>query len=219
MHFFEAAYRGAPPWEIGRPQGVFVRLEESGRITGRVLDLGCGTGELALYLAERGHTVVGVDFAPTAIERARRKAAARGASASFRVASALDLPDLGGPFDTVTDCGLFHVFLDPHRPEYAASVARQLRPGGRFFLIAFSEHEPTDWGGPRRVTQAEIRTTFREGWDVESIAADRFETRDPAVTGHAWLATLARRADPGAVPRRAATPVARIRSTRGGPRA
>ena len=190
MHLFESAYQGTPPWEIGRPQPAFVRLEEQGEIRGRVLDVGCGTGENALYFAEQGHPTWGVDFAPTAIERARAKSADRSLNVTFRTASALELESLGTKFDTVTDCGLFHTFLDKHRPAYARSVASVLAPGGRFFLLCFSENEPTDWGGPRRVTQSEIRATFREGWTVRWIREARFETRFEAVRGRAWLAGL-----------------------------
>ena len=192
MHFFEEVYQGSPPWDIGRPQPAFVRLEDAGEILGRVLDVGCGTGEGALFFAARGHETLGVDFAPTAVARARAKALERGSAATFRVASALELGELSQQFDTITDCGLFHTFLDEHRLEYVASLEKALVPGGRLFLLCFSEHEPTDWGGPRRVTRSEIRATFRHGWKVRWIRADRFETRFPAVEGHAWLAALQR---------------------------
>jgi SAM-dependent methyltransferase len=192
VHFFEDVYRGSPPWDIGRPQPVFVRLEEAGEIVGRVLDVGCGTGENALYFASRGHESWGIDFAPNAIEKARSKATERSSLATFRVASALELETLHQHFDTITDCGLFHTFLDPHRPQYAASLSAALVPGGRFFLLCFSEHEPTDWGGPRRVSEEEIRTTFQDGWEIRWIREARFETRFEGVEGRAWLAALRR---------------------------
>ncbi|MGZ4914859.1 MAG: class I SAM-dependent methyltransferase [Halobacteriota archaeon] len=64
MDFFSSVYEGTPPWDIGHPQREFVQLEEADEIKGSVLDVGCGTGENALYLAERGHEVWGVDFSP-----------------------------------------------------------------------------------------------------------------------------------------------------------
>jgi len=195
MEFFNRAYEGRPLWETDRPQPEFVRLEQEGAITGRVLDVGCGTGETAIFLAHRGHVVWGIDFAENAIRKAERKAVERGVPVTFRVASALDLAHLGATFDTAVDCGLFHVFLDVHRPVYAANLAKVVVPGGRLFLLSFSEQEPTDWGGPRRVTQAEIRETFRSGWEVRSIRAARYEVTTPGVEGRAWLAEVVRTDD------------------------
>ncbi len=130
MAFFDAVYqRGVPPWDIGHPQREFVHLEETGEVEGRVLDVGCGTGENALYFERRGHPTWGVDFSPTAIARARAKAAERGLAVTFQVASALELSALHETFDTVTDCGLFHTFSDEERIRYSASVASVLRPG------------------------------------------------------------------------------------------
>lgn len=192
VHFFDRAYQGTPPWEIGRPQNEFVQLEDQGEIRGRVLDVGCGTGENALFYAARGHDTWGVDFAPIAIRRAREKAEDRQARVHFEVASALELSGVSETFDTVTDCGMFHTFLDPDRPVYAASVASVLRPGGRFFVLCFSEREPTDWGGPRRVTEAELRATFVKGWKVRWVRPAQFETTIPEVAGRAWLAAFER---------------------------
>src|SRR5882672_60513 len=88
---FDAMYEGTPPWDIGRPQSAFVRLAEAGDLRGRVLDIGCGTGEHALMAAGLGLTATGVDAAPTAIGIARRKAEERKLEARFIVADALDL--------------------------------------------------------------------------------------------------------------------------------
>jgi SAM-dependent methyltransferase len=192
MHFFDKVYLGSPPWEIGRAQPEFVRLASEGEIVGRVLDVGCGTGENALHFAAAGHPTWGVDFAPNAVRRAQAKSEERLLPVEFRVASALELEQLGERFDTVTDCGLFHTLLDPDRPVYSKSVRAALRPGGRFFVLCFSEDEPTDWGGPRRVSQEELRTTFADGWDVRFIRRARFETTLQGVEGKAWLTAVRR---------------------------
>ena len=195
---FDWAYRsGTPAWDIGRVQPVVERLAEAGAFAGSVLDVGCGTGENALYLAARGLEVTGVDTAPTAIARAQEKAAARGLSATFLVADALALPDLGQTFDAALDCGLFHVLSDVQRVEFERGLRAVLRPGARYFLLCFSDRQPGALGPPR-VRQAEIRATFGDGWRVDAIEAARFATRDPvrgSQAPHAWLASLTRLAD------------------------
>ena len=189
--WFDLAYEGIPPWDIGRPQPEFVLLATTGEIRGSVLDVGCGTGENALYLAGLGHEVWGIDTAPAAIERARAKARSRGVRATFLVADALGLGRLGRTFDTVTDSGLFHVFSDEERTLFASSLAAVLRPGGNYYMLCFSEHEPDSWG-PRRVTQAEIRATFQEGWRINYIREARFETNTHTGVARAWLSSITR---------------------------
>jgi cyclopropane fatty-acyl-phospholipid synthase-like methyltransferase len=190
-HDFDASYKGGtPPWDIGRPQPAFLKLAESGGLRGRVLDVGCGTGEHALMAAGFGLEAVGVDSAASAIAMAEQKAQARGLAAKFLVWDALSLKSLGEEFDTVLDCGLFHVFSDEERPPFVENLAAVVRPGGRYFMLCFSEHEPGDWG-PRRITQAEIRASFADGWRVDSIEAARLETNLGAgVQG--WLASITR---------------------------
>jgi SAM-dependent methyltransferase len=186
---FESAYVGTPPWDIGRPQPAIVRLAETGQITGSVLDVGCGTGENVLYLAEHGYAAAGVDGAPTAIKKARAKAKRRGLKASFEVGDALNLPTPERQFDTVIDSGLFHVFSDDERPRFRESLGRVVRSGGTYFLMCFSDHQPGDWG-PRRVTQVEIRAVFGDGWRVNSIEPSAFETN--LGDAQAWLAAISR---------------------------
>ena len=189
-HDFEAFYAGTPPWDIGRPQTAFQKLAESGTLRGRVLDVGCGTGEHALMAAGLGLEAVGVDTAYTAIANAQRKARERGRTARFLVANALELGALGEQFDIVLDCGLFHVLGDDDRAAFVKSLAAAVRPGGRYFMLCFSERQPGDQG-PRRVTQAEIRGSFERGWKVDSIEAAPLEiVEGPAIQG--WLASITR---------------------------
>jgi SAM-dependent methyltransferase len=126
---FESMYAGKAPWDIGRPQKPF--LDVADRVTGAVLDAGCGTGENALFFAGRGHEVVGIDFLEAPIERAKRKAAEWGSSATFMVKDALTLSTLDRYFDSVIDSGFFHVFCDEDRARYVEGLASVLKPGGR----------------------------------------------------------------------------------------
>ena len=190
MSFFDTAYGGSPPWDIGRPQRVVVELAESGEIVGSVLDVGCGTGEHALYLAERGHEVLGIDSAERAVELARAKAVERDSDAGFRVWDALRAHELGRVFDTVIDIGMFHTLADEERPVYADALRRALVPDGRCFLLCWSERNP--WGrGPRRVTQMELLGTFERGWTVR-IEPSLLETKLEGGSVRAWLARLTR---------------------------
>ena len=182
-----------PPWDIGRPQRAFARLADEGRLTGRVLDAGCGSGENALLAASRGADVTGIDVAPTAIARARAKASERGLTARFDVADALDLGLLSLTVDTVIDSGVFHVFSDDDRARYVASLAAVLRPGGACYLMCFSDRQPGTWG-PRRVSADELRAAFSDGWTVESVTADTFEINplNGMTQVQAWLAVIRR---------------------------
>ena len=109
-----------------------------------------------------------IDFVPEAIRRARRKAAERGLSADFLVKDATALGDWGERFAGVIDCGLFHVFSDDDRRRYVEGLAQVLQPGGRLFLMCFSDEEPGN-DGPRRVSRRELSDAFADGWEVESV--------------------------------------------------
>jgi len=195
---FSAYYADRPPWDIGRPQSAFVAAAAA--IRGRVLDLGCGTGDLAIWLAEQGCIVTGVDFLAAPLEQARAKAAARGVAVNFLQMDALAVGEIPERFDAATDCGLFHAFDDSGRAAYVAALAKLLEPGSRLFILCMSDSEPGTHG-PRRVTTSELRAAFREGWAVESIEPAVFEVV-PGIPGaefspggaRSWFATIRRTA-------------------------
>lgn len=174
---FEEAYAGNAPWDIGKPQPLFVAAAH--RIAGSLLDAGCGTGENALFFAGRGCAVTGIDFLEPPIAAARRKSAERGLAATFLVQDALRLGEWTERFDNAIDCGLFHVFSDEGRAQYVAGLKAVLKPGGRFFVACFSDQTPGTQG-PRRVTMKELRESFADGWEIESIEPGRFEVRPEA---------------------------------------
>lgn len=177
---FDAAYHGRPPWEIGRPQAAFVGAVE--QIRGRVLDVGCGTGELALMAAARGLDASGIDVSPTAIAIARKRCTERGLTAQFVVGDVLRLSEFTSPpYDTVLDSGLLHVFDAADRPQYVAQLAAVTAPGGQYIALVFSDREPGAWG-PHRLTRDQLAAAFTDGWRIEAIEPSRFELADPPTT-------------------------------------
>ena len=187
---FESIYHGEAPWDIGRPQKEYIQLERAGEIVGSVLDVGCGTGENALYFAEHSHEVWGVDFTSRAIQKAREKSAQRHLTATFLVLNVLDLHTLGKTFDTVIDSGLFHVLSDEERPLFVSNLATVTDRGGTYFMLCYSELEPVKHG-PRHITHAEIKNSFQRGWHINYIK--------PATFGlwwgynvRAWLASISK---------------------------
>jgi len=160
------------PWDIGRPQAAFVAA--AARIVGRVLDAGCGTGDLALWLASRGHAVTGIDFLDEPLELARHKGAEKGLAVNFLRMDATEIGSIPERFDAVTDCGLFHSFDDARRTAYVEALGQLLEPDARVFILCMSTDEPGTQG-PRRVADDELRATFSDGWEIESIEPARFE--------------------------------------------
>lgn len=171
-------YKTTPPWDIGRPQPVFVKLFRDGEIRpGRILDAGCGTGENAMFLAENGCSVSGVDIAHRAIELARMKAAERHLNVDFSVCDVLTLGSCfrEGEFDTVIDSGLFHTLADEERPVFVRQVYRVLKDGGKYFMMCFSDKQPGEWG-PRRVSKPEIKQAFAPWFKINYIEDALFDS-------------------------------------------
>ncbi|MFJ2833113.1 class I SAM-dependent methyltransferase [Streptomyces sp. NPDC087263] len=193
-----------PPWDIGRPQPAFLALANAGAIRGRVLDVGCGTGEHVLMSTGLGLDATGIDLAFRALETAEGKARERGLTARFllrdarQLAELAELAELGESFDTVLDCGLFHLFNDDDRAAYADGLRSAVLPGARYFMLCFSDQQSSDqqssdgWERVHRVTQDEIEATFTDGWRIDSIESSTIDiTTDPDGI-RAWIVALAR---------------------------
>lgn len=191
-HVYDAAYAGSPNWDIGRPQRAFVAAAEAGLVGDRVLDVGCGTGELSLFLARRGHEVLGIDLSPRAIEWARQKATWRRIRAAFVVWDALDLSglaDRGFAFDTVVDSAMFHVLGGAEREQFVDGLAAVLPAGGSYVVLGDARRNSADSYG---ISPSEIRSRFppADGWRVRFVEPTVFERRYSA--NEAFLALVER---------------------------
>ena len=185
-------YLSPPPWDIGRPQPAFLALAAADAVRGRVLDVGCGTGEHALMAAGLGLDATGVDLASRALRAAEAKARDRGRAARFLHHDARQLADLQESFDAVLDCGLFHIFDDDDRAAYVASLRSVVRPGGDYFMLGFSDLQPGEWGRVRKLTRDEIEASFADGWRIDSIEPATIDiTTDPDGI-QAWLVAVTR---------------------------
>ncbi|GHO93937.1 SAM-dependent methyltransferase [Reticulibacter mediterranei] len=183
-------HEGLPAWEVGYPQPAFQQLVQQEKIKGPILDIGCGTGDATLYLAEQGYEAWGVDFSPTAIQLAREKAAQRAVQATFHVGDALNLQALSSRFETIIDSGLFHTFSDEMRQPFVESLESVLRKGGHYYLLCFNDQPPLPVKFPRSISQQEIYETFQTGWHVQDIQPTLFIIRPFPAGLPAWIATL-----------------------------
>ena len=189
---WEAIYAAQPRWDIGRPQPAFRALAEAGAITGRVLDVGCGTGEHVLMCAAMGLDATGVDIAAGAIRAAERKAQQRGLTARFLRHDVRKLAELGETFDTALDCGLLvHVVDDePDRTAFLDGLRAVVRSGGRYFVLCF--REPQADSRARHVMRDEVAAWFADGWRADSIEETVLDSRTDEDGIPGWLIALTR---------------------------
>jgi SAM-dependent methyltransferase len=163
---FDDAYKSrSAPWVIGEPQAAVVELQRAGWIRSKVLDIGCGTGEHTILLSRLGYDVLGIDFAPHAVEQARANAAAKGVDARFEVADAMNLGSEPG-YQTIIDSALFHIFDDADRARYVSSLHVAVPPGGLVHVLALSE---AGRGFGPQVSETDIRGAFGDGWVLEAL--------------------------------------------------
>jgi len=187
---------GNLPWDTGQPDPLLVELIEIGGVaTGRALEIGCGTGTNAIWLAERGFEVLGVDIAPIAVEQARAKLAGSTLSCRFATLDFLADAPTGGPFDFVFDRGCFHVFDEnEERARFVARVAAALSPRGVWLsLIGSTEGSPRDMGPPRRSAR-DLVSAIEPELEIVTLRAAEFQSQlDPA---KAWSCLSRRRTVP-----------------------
>jgi SAM-dependent methyltransferase len=187
---------GDLPWDTGAPDPLLVEFFERGAVAqGRALEVGCGTGTNALWLAERGFEVLGVDLSPLAIDSARTKAEGRNLRCRFAAADFFAMESTEGPFDFVYDRGCFHVFDEPaERARFAAHVAAMLAPAGQWLsLLGSTEGPPRDTGPPRRSAR-DIAEAIEPVLELVSLHGTTFHSKFGLA--NAWLCVSRRRTLP-----------------------
>lgn len=186
---------GELPWDTNEPDPHLTEIVRSGVVTsGRALEIGCGTGTNAIWLAHQGFDVVGVDIAERAIEMARAKAGSA-PRVSFVRADFLTDDSVHGPFDFVFDRGVFHVFDEAEaRALLAGRVASVLRPDGLWLSIIGSTEGPPREQGPPRRSALDIVTAIEPVLEIVSLRTSEFHADDRAP--RAWACLSRRRTMP-----------------------
>jgi ubiquinone/menaquinone biosynthesis C-methylase UbiE len=180
--FFDAVYRETPPWEIGAAQPAMTALLDEHPPAGPVLDVGCGSGDLAIAVAQRGLQTLGIDVVEAAIEQAHAKAQAQPPDVArllqFQAADALRPTLLQRQFGAVVDSGFFHLFEQDQRDRLARELAATLLPGGRYYLLAFATEFDIP-NTPLKVSEDELRARFSagKGWRILTVRPAQFESR------------------------------------------
>jgi len=174
---WEAVYReGIPPWESGVPSGELVRVLDEGVVRpGRTLEVGCGTGADAVYLARRGFEVTAVDSSPTAVDRARTRAQLERVTVRLVLDDVFHFARTADTFDFVYDAGFYHFIRLVDLDRLLDMLWRVTRPGSFYLVLAGSTKE-TGPSGPPRVSREEIRTELGRLFDFVHLRPFRFES-------------------------------------------
>jgi SAM-dependent methyltransferase len=182
LDFFNSVYQDVAPWDIGAPQPAMVSLIERYPPINPILDLGCGSGDLAIYLAQLGYQVVGIDFVESAIAIAKDKLDSLSPEIaqvlSFQVADAFKPSRLRKKFGTVVDSGFYHLFNSDQCDQLVDEVTSILLPNGTYYLHEFAVEFPVP-NVPRKITVDEIQTRFtlEKGWRIKEIQTVEFLSR------------------------------------------
>jgi SAM-dependent methyltransferase len=192
---------GNTPWDSGVPSQELIRVLQAGKIApGRALDIGCGTGTNAIWLAQQGFDVTAFDLSARAIEAAKAKARAAGAKVHFHVADAFQPMPFAGTFAFVFDRGLYHIVRRIDLGKFQAFLASVCAPGGWFLVLTGNEDDPNKSDeGPPKVSAAQMLAELEPLFALQELRAFTFDgvvIQGKAVRPLAWSGLFRRRVSP-----------------------
>ena len=179
------------PWDDPLPPPEVIDLVPQLDV-GRMVDLGCGYGRTAIYLAQHGWLADGVDYVPAAVAGAKERAAAAGVAdrTNFYQGSASAPHMLSGPYDLVVDIGCMHSFPEPQLIEYRDSLTRLLRSGAIYLLFAHLRHgEPQADERPHGILDSQIKALFADHFKLDKVeyGSTKVEDKDPWDSAWYWF--------------------------------
>jgi SAM-dependent methyltransferase len=193
-HFRQAYKEGSTPWDIGKPDFNLVQTVTTLPIPPcEALEIGCGTGDNAIWLSQHGFQVVGLDASEIAIEKAKEKAANAGVSCSFFVLDILKSHVEGAPFGFAFDRGCFHaVGSNEERVTFAKQVHRHLEDGGLWLSLIGNADEQRVGEGPPQRTAREIVNAVEPHFEILSLVSGHFGSNQPDPP-RAWVCLMRKR--------------------------
>jgi SAM-dependent methyltransferase len=194
-HWDNRYVQGDTPWDLGRPSPELVRvLDEESIAPCPAIDLGCGTGTNAIYLASLGFDVTAADISPTAIDRCRMRRATTDVRIRCLQADLLNPPDdIGGPYGFIFDRGCYHVLRLIDVQAYFRTLERITEPGTLGLILTGNAREPMEHG-PRPVSEEEFRADWEKLFAVLWMREFRFgATKDEKKGPLGWSCLVRRR--------------------------
>jgi SAM-dependent methyltransferase len=186
--------QGTTPWDSGLIDPALRAVIEAREVTPcKTLEVGCGTGTNAIYLAQAGFDVTATDFAPLAIEKARAKATAAGMRIDFQVADLAELNVPAASIEFLFDRGCYHCLRREGRlSDYQKMVKQVVKPGGRILILCGNADSPHEYGPPK-VSATEVCSDFEKLCRIERLSAYHFEDVGGTEGPLAWQVLMTRR--------------------------
>ncbi len=185
---------GDTPWDVGRPDFNLIQVVTTKPIKPcKALELGCGTGDNSIWLAQNNFEVIGIDTSEVAINKAIAKAAAAKVKCTFRLANFLIHQVAEAPFGFIFDRGCFHsLSADEERQQFAAKVAAHLDKEGLWLSILGNADEKRVIPGPPQRTAREIVNSVEPYFEILSLISSHFESNSPHPP-RAWVCLMRKR--------------------------